>query len=86
MQSDSSTIDLQVVKVNTNYFKNRNSINLNLVSNKNFIAVKHKIEIKSESDYSWFATIPEKYSDIIISVYEDAVVGYMVIENNCVFG
>jgi len=83
LKSDSSTIDLQIVKVNTNYFKNSNSINLNLFSNKNYIAVKHKIEIKSDSDYSWFGTIPEKYSDIIISTHGDAVVGYMVIENEC---
>ena len=83
LKSDSSTIDLQIVKVNTNYFKNCNSINLNLSSTKNSMAIKQKLEKRSDSDFSWFATIPEKNSDIIISVYKDAVVGYIVIDNEC---
>lgn len=81
LEKETTTIDLRVVAVNREFLKDYNWINLNLFPRKSFMAMTVKLEKRSNYDFTWYGTVPVKVSNIVLSVYKNAVVGFMVIED-----
>lgn len=77
LQQHESTLNLRVVRVNKEHFLNGDSINLNLFPGVSFTAFESKTEKRGTSDYTWYGNVPGEMSNILLTVYEDAVVGFM---------
>ncbi len=80
LQNEETTIDLRVVEVNKSLLKKDHLINLNLFPGKSFIGSATKFVRRSETDFTWHGNIPGRASSVTISVYNDAVIGSIVID------
>jgi len=81
LRQNDATLGLRLVKVNTAYLVDESSININLFSNENFIAVKEKIGLSNTNVFTWYGSIPEKFGTTILSVCQEAVVGFVSIDH-----
>ncbi|MFQ5710044.1 MAG: M12 family metallo-peptidase, partial [bacterium] len=80
LQQHRTTIDLKVISVNKEILMSQQSIDMNLFSGQKFTASTVKIDKRGDRDFTWYGSVRGKVSNIVLSVYEDAVVGFMNIE------
>ncbi|MDZ7369441.1 MAG: zinc-dependent metalloprotease [candidate division KSB1 bacterium] len=82
IQKDTATIRFAVVKINPALFLEEKTINLNLFPNENFTTTTNKIDQRGEQDFSWHGNAPGHFSNILLTVYKEAVAGYIIIDDD----
>ncbi len=80
LKQNKVTIDLRVVKVNVSSLRREHAINLNLFPGKNFAAFGEKIEKRNDTNFDWFGSISERSGNIILSIFDDTLVGFVIVD------
>ncbi len=72
LQRAPTTLDVRIVAVNRAFLKERDSINLKLFD-KTFAAHTSRLDRRRDDDFTWYGTVAGKWSNLVLSVYKDAV-------------
>ena len=77
---DPAVVEERRIIINKHLFKEKDSLIFNLPENLFLMIYRDKLNIRGENDYSWFGTAYGEWGTVsIISVYNSAISGYIVI-------
>jgi hypothetical protein len=75
-KQDSTIIRSRYVQVNFDYLKAAAVLDLNLFDDVSFKAIKERVEVRSENQYSWFGSIEGvEHGQVILVVEHDNLAG-----------
>lgn len=77
IRQQKSTIEIKIVRINSSFLTVTNSVDLNLFPGKSFTALKKKIDFRNDNDFTWYGSIDGQSINTILSVYRDAVAGFV---------
>jgi hypothetical protein len=77
-EADSAILRSRYVHVNYDYLKESESIIVNLFEDVSAIAVRNRIEERSESQYTWFGQVPDRgLTSVILTVEDGDMAGFI---------
>ena len=80
LRNDSTTISLQGVKINVHHLIRQKNLDLNLLAKANLTAERDRIESRGKNAFVWYGAVPGIASNILLSVWDDAVFGYITVD------
>lgn len=80
LRTDSTTISLQGVTINSSHLIRQKSLVLNLPAKANFTVSRDRIESKGKSAFVWYGSVPRIESNVLLSVWDDAVFGFVTVD------